>query len=57
MCGEFARGGLAVACAEKDMGMFVDACAIEMKSSETADVIYHVVGGGANLKMLWLEWG
>lgn len=35
----FAIECLAVVCFEKDVGTFVDACVIEVKSSEAADVI------------------
>lgn len=39
VCGGYTLGGLAVVCFEKDAGMFVDACFIEVESPEAANVI------------------
>lgn len=39
VCDEFALGGLAVVCPEENVGIFVEACFIEVKSSRAADVV------------------
>lgn len=39
VCSTFEHRGLAIVCLEKNIGMLVDACITEVKSSEAANVI------------------